>query len=124
MFVTSSVAGPVLGGFFAEHLHWSIETIELAQELAELQPLPQLQQAIPSIELKQTTQAGQGAQGAALVYSLQGEGQPLGLSPRTGSEALALLPQSSGSALITTLRSARPRKPLASMQLLVSCGTL
>ena len=24
VFVTSSVAGPVLGGFFAEHLHWSV----------------------------------------------------------------------------------------------------
>ena len=24
VFVTSSVAGPVLGGFFAEHLHWSL----------------------------------------------------------------------------------------------------
>ena len=24
VFVTSSVAGPVLGGFFAEHLHWSM----------------------------------------------------------------------------------------------------
>ena len=23
VFVTSSIAGPVLGGFFAEHLHWS-----------------------------------------------------------------------------------------------------
>ena len=24
VFVTSSLAGPVLGGFFAEHLHWSV----------------------------------------------------------------------------------------------------
>ena len=24
MFASSSLAGPVLGGFFAEHLHWSV----------------------------------------------------------------------------------------------------
>src|SRR4051812_38558113 len=66
--------GEKLVGMLSQCLK-ALETIELAQEQAELRAMaaaqlqPLLPHVVPQIELKQAAQAGAGGQGAVPVYS-------------------------------------------------------